>query len=117
MPSLFIPGIVVPKARPRFNTRTGNVYTAPPYAAYLEMARDVVALSTRGDPIPDDIILALEFSEKGVEVTYEPAIHTVEWTSRKGDIDNMGGSIMDALQQGGAITNDKNVVGLNAWVE
>ena len=35
MPSLFIPGIVVPKARPKFNTRTGNVYTDPPYKAYL----------------------------------------------------------------------------------
>lgn len=117
MRTIFIPGLVVPKARPRFNRQTGHVYTDPDYKAYLQMATDVVAIYHKGDPITDDVVTLMEFTPAGVTVSYEPSIHEVSWSGRKGDLDNMVGSVMDALQKGGAIANDRNVVGLSAWVE
>ena len=117
MPNVFIPGLVVPKARPRFNTHTGRVYTDPKYKDYLEMATDVVALFHKGDPISDEVAVVMAFSPRGVDVTYEAATTPVAWTGRKGDLDNMVGSIMDAMQKGGALSNDRNVVSIMAWVE
>ena len=117
MPNVFIPGLVVPKARPRFNTHTGRVYTDPKYKAYLEMATDVVALYHRGDPIMQEVAVVMKFTPEGVDVTYEAATAAATWTSRKGDLDNMVGSVMDAMQKGGALSNDRNVVSIMAWVE
>ena len=117
MRTIFIPGHVVAKARPRFNRSTGTAYTEPKYRDYLDMASTIIAIEHKGDPTEGPIRVTTQFSAAGVTVTYGRSLSIPEWTARRGDLDNLVGSTLDALQQGGAITNDRNVVSLTAWIE
>ena len=114
---ILIPGHVVPKARPRFNRNTGRAYTDPKYRDYLEMAAQVIAIEHKGDPLEGPLDVIAIFNADGVTVQYGPSAGRQEWTARRADIDNLAGATLDALQQGGAIKNDKDVVSLFAWVE
>ena len=117
MNTILIPGHVVPKARPRFNTATGRAYTDPKYRDYLEMAAQIIAIEHKGDPLEGPLYVKTSFNADGVTVSYRPTLFIPQWTARRADIDNLAGSILDALQQGGAIKNDKNVVSLAAVIE
>ena len=117
MNTIVIPGHVVPKARPRFNRVTGTAYTDPKYRDYLNMAAQVIAIEHRGAPLEGPLYVQTRFNKEGVTVSYRPSILRPEWTARRSDIDNLAGSILDALQQGGAIKNDKDVVSLAAVIE
>ena len=117
MTTIYIPGHVVPKARPRFNRVTGTAYTDPKYRDYLNMAAQVIAIEHKGDPLEGPLYVKTRFNADGVTVTYRPSLFTPAWTARRADIDNLAGSILDALQQGGAIKNDKDVVSLQAVIE
>ena len=111
---LTIPGGVVPKARPRFNSKTGRAYTDPRYRAWLDMASETVAWTLRKPMMDGPVIVRLAFAPTGVDVAVMDA-SPVSYAGRRGDVDNMAGSCLDALQFGGAITNDHNVVRLEAW--
>ncbi len=117
MNTIVIPGHVVPKARPRFNRATGTAYTDPKYRDYLKMAAQVIAIEHRGAPLEGPLYVKTRFDADGVTVTYRPSLFTPTWSARRADIDNLAGSILDALQQGGAIVNDKDVVSLAAVIE
>ncbi len=118
MNTIVIPGHVVPKARPRFNRATGTAYTDPKYRDYLEMAAQVIAIEHKGDPLEVPLFVKMSFNANGVTVSYRPSIlRHPQWTARRADIDNLAGSILDALQRGGAIQNDKNVVSLVVVIE
>lgn len=117
MRTIVIPGSVVPKARPRFNRATGTAYTDPKYRDYLEMASAIIAIEHKGAPLEGPLQVSARFNADEVTVTYGRAFRIPQWTGRRGDIDNLIGSIMDSLQQGGAIVNDKSVVNLTAWIE
>ncbi len=117
MNTIVIPGHVVPKTRPRFNSATGRAYTDSKYRDYLEMAATIIAIEHKGDPLEGPLYVQTRFNAEGVTVNYRASLFKPEWTGRRGDIDNLAGSILDALQQGGAIKNDKDVVSLAAVIE
>ena len=117
MRTIVIPGRVVPKARPRFNKYTGTAYTDPKYRDYLDMASAIIAIEHKGDPLEGPLYVHTRFNADGVTVSYRASLLRPEWTARRADIDNLAGSILDALQAGGAIVNDKDVVSLAAVIE
>ncbi len=117
MKTIHIPGHVVAKARPRFNRNTGTTYTEPKYRDYLEMAAQIIAIEAKHAPLEGPLYVQTRFNADGVTVSYRPSLLRPEWTARRADIDNLAGSILDALQQGGAINNDKDVVSLAAVIE
>lgn len=117
MRTIVIPGRVVPKARPRFNRATGTAYTDPKYRDYLDMASTIIAIEHKGDPLEGPLQVMAKFNAKEVSVSYGRSLLIPQWTGRRGDLDNLAGSILDSLEQGGAIENDRNVVSLTAWVE
>ena len=111
---LIIPGRVVPKARPRFDPRSGRAYTPKGYAEWLDMASTTVALTLRKPGMGGPLLLRTAFSPAGVEVAVMDCA-PVEYKGRRGDLDNMTGSVMDALEQGGAIENDRDIVRIETW--
>jgi Holliday junction resolvase RusA-like endonuclease len=111
---LVIPGRVVPKARPRFDPRSGRAYTEPRYRDWLDMAAQTVAYTLRKPMLDGPLLLRCALSPEGVEVAVMPC-SPVEWTGRRPDLDNAIGSVMDALEQGGAVANDRHIVRVEGW--
>lgn len=111
---LLIPGRVVPKARPRFDSRSGRAYTEPRYRDWLDMAADVVALTLRKPMMDGPLGLRCSFTPAGIEVVVMDT-SPVEWRGRRPDLDNALGAVMDSLQQGGAVRNDRDFVKLEGW--
>lgn len=111
---LIIPGRIIPKARPRFNTTTRRAYHNSRYANWLDMATQTVALTHRGDPIQGPTLIRIALTPAGADIAYMTC-SPVQYKGRRGDIDNMAGSCLDALQKGGAIENDSQVVRLETW--
>lgn len=83
-----IPGAVVPKARPRV-TRNGT-YMPPKYAQWKASA------------------IALIQAKKLERVNPPYKIRVVLVGSHRGDVDNMAGSVLDALVQAGTIEGDSS---------
>ena len=113
---LIIPGRVVPKARPRFDPRSSRAYTPKNYADWLDMASQYVALALGKPRMAGPLMVRCAMSPAGVEVAIMGTT-PVEYKGRRGDIDNMAGSVLDALQQGAAIENDSQVVRLETWFQ
>ena len=88
----WIPGRVVPKARPRFHD--GNIslplnYRGWKNTAYLEIFKQ----------IEERNIKALPISRAAVEMKFVGA--------HRGDLDNLAGSVLDILTQASVITDDR----------
>ncbi len=113
---LILPGPVVPKARPRFDSRSRRAYTSKRYAEWLAMASEYVALTRRGASFDGNLALSLAFAPGGVEVLLSSASPVRRHLGTMGDIDNLAGSVMDALQLGELIANDRQIVKLTAWI-
>ena len=113
---LYIPGKVVPKARPRFDPRSGRAYTPQRYAEWLDMASQTVALTLRKPMMDGPLLLRTAFTPAGVEVAIMDCA-PIEYKGRRGDLDNMTGSVMDALESGGAIVNDRDIVRIETWFQ
>ena len=112
--NLIIPGRVVPKARPRVNKHTGQIYTDPPYRDWLDMASATVAYTLRKPMMDGPLMVRCAFSPDQIEVEIM-SCSPVEWTGRRPDLDNATGAIYDSLQQGGAIGNDRLIVRGEEW--
>jgi Holliday junction resolvase RusA-like endonuclease len=96
-----ITGPPVPKARPRFNTKTGRVYT--PLSSQL--AEDLVAS-----------ILHYDLRQLGdAEVTVK--IEFGFSTRKSGDLDNCAKLVLDAMQKARIIDNDRQVRALRIFAE
>jgi Holliday junction resolvase RusA-like endonuclease len=109
-----IPGRVTPKARPRFDPRSRRAYTQANYKDWLEMAAQTVALDMRhAEPATGPAILRVAFNATGVEWGLENT-YVGERRYHQGDLDNLVGSVMDALQKGGAIKNDSLIRRIDA---
>ena len=109
-----IPGKVVPKARPRFDTRSGRAYTAHNYSEWLEMASQTVAYTLRKPMLEGPLLLRCAISPDQTEIAVMP-VSPITYKGRRGDLDNMIGSIADALQKGQAIKNDRDIVRIEGW--
>ena len=110
-----IPGKVTPKARPRFDTRSGRAYTPHGYAEWLEMASQTVAYTLRKPMLEGPLLLRCAISPDQTEIAVMP-VSPVTYTSRRFDLDNAVGAVMDALQKGGAVNNDRDFVRIETWL-
>ena len=112
--NLIIPGRVVPKARPRFDPRTGRAYTDPYYRAWLNMAAETAGWTLRTPRLEGPLLLRCALSPNQVEVEVLPC-SPVAWTGVRADLDNAVGAVMDAMQQGGVVVNDRDFVRVETW--
>lgn len=88
MITLLLPGEVVPKARPRI-TRNGS-YMPQRYRCWKTLAASRLKSQYQGGPIAGAAV----------------SITLTGKHPRRGDADNIGGSILDALVQAGILRND-----------
>lgn len=86
--TLTLPGEVVPKARPRV-TRNGS-YMPSRYRCWKTLAISRLKSQYWGDPM-ENVSVSITLSGKH---------------PRRGDADNISGSILDALVQAGILRND-----------
>lgn len=107
--SVWIPWKTIPKARPKFNSDTKRAYMPKEYAEWKEQVAEFLGYQLPF--IEGNIALFLSFNKAGVRME----IWNVE-RERFGsaDLDNLAGAVMDALQDSGVISNDKQVVMLTA---
>lgn len=107
--TILLPGKTVPKQRPRFNRKTGTTYTDPGYREWLDAAAWEAKSQWLGTVIDTPVAVQFDVTKEGLTMKIEPM-------SRKrpagltGDLDNLIGSGMDALQQGGVLANDSLVL-------
>jgi Holliday junction resolvase RusA-like endonuclease len=110
-------GHIVPKARPRLDPKRGRGYTEPRYRDWLDTAIQQVAMQcTRSSEHTGPLRVDTVIGKDGTTVILTES-ELQRPTGVQGDIDNISGSLLDALQQGGAIANDKLVVALSAQFE
>jgi len=113
---LVIPGLVVPKARPRFDPRSKRAYHEARYKDWLAMAGQMIAYTTRAGYTDDDLLLRCAFGAEGVEVEWLPCSPVKRPKGIQGDVDNLIGSVMDAIQASGRISDDKQFVRIEGWI-
>ena len=88
------------------------------YRDYQTATKQLVAEQHAGDPLDTQLHVEIYFSKEGAEVLYGPMPRGQETSwKRRWDIDNGAGSILDAMEKGGAIKNDKSVVWLEARID
>lgn len=83
-------GVVIPKARPRFNGKIA--YTSDRYAAWKDWA--IAQFSSQAM----NLGLQAPIDRAAVSIQVQGAM--------RGDLDNIAGSVLDALVQGGILVND-----------
>jgi Holliday junction resolvase RusA-like endonuclease len=113
---LWLPGKVVPKARPRF--AAGGAYLPARYRDWLESAADSLAYQDgkRTRKVEGPTLVELIFHSDGVDIRVERL--TAGWArgprAQRGDIDNLAGAVMDALVRAGILEDDAQVMWLQA---
>ena len=110
-----IPGKITPKARPRFDSRSGRAYTPHDYAEWLDSASQIVALTLRKPMLTGPLLLRCAISPDQTEIAVMPC-SPITYTSRRFDLDNAVGAVMDALQKGQAVRNDRDFVRIETWL-
>jgi len=91
--TLTIPGQIVPKARPRVTAN--GTFMPHRYRQWKDQAIAILSSQYQGQPLT---------------VTKSITITLTGKHSRRGDIDNLSGSCLDALVQAGILTNDNLMV-------
>jgi Holliday junction resolvase RusA-like endonuclease len=112
-----LPIIGMPKARPKFNSVTRQVYMPEDYTQWKHGVSD--ALVDQGIHAPyheDPMKLKAVFGEDYIEFQLFPVEGHRRAKHVTADIDNLAGGLMDALEQGQVIKNDKLIVRLDARV-
>lgn len=105
----------MPKARPIVTGR--NTFMPPDYTAWKEQV--IVELQAQGVLLPNyDVPRALKamFGTDYIEFQLFPLEGHVRAKHVKGDIDNLTGGLMDALEQGDVIKNDRLIVRTDIWL-
>lgn len=108
-------GHIIPKARPQFDGRNGRAYHKREYSSWLEDAGWQVAAQRKGrrHEGPIKVTIVLNGQTAAVRIAELDADQRPKGV--RGDLDNIAGSILDALQTGGIISNDSQVATLEAW--
>lgn len=106
---ILLPGHVVPKARPRFDGK--RAYTSTRYREWLDEAiirlRNSMKLAgAESTTEPQRLVVHVAREHTLIELT---PVHGGRPKGVRGDIDNIVGSVMDALQQAGVYGNDSQV--------
>lgn len=109
-----LPWRTIPKPRPRV-TRYGT-HMPKEYMEWKEMIGQFIAITDKGS-IEGPVICRFEFGTDTTGVSVIPINHEYPRALHvKGDIDNLSGGVMDALQDGGVFANDSQVVKLEAVI-
>lgn len=115
MTTLKLTGHIVPKARPNFDSRSGRAYHRKDYQVWLEDAGWQVAAARRGITHTEPVKIRIVLTSDSAIVRIEEKEVPERPTGVQGDIDNIAGSIMDALQAGGIIADDKQAHELEVY--
>ncbi len=105
--SCLIPWPGKPKARPKVTLN--GTYMPKDYADWKDQVAEYVGDKMRH--VDDNVLLELTFTRTGIAVVMTP---TEMQRFGQADIDNLAGGVMDALQSGGVLGNDSQVVALDA---
>ncbi len=107
--SFTLPWRTMPKARPRVTKN--NTYMPPKYAQWKKDVAEYIGIQYPRTQLVRPLSLVVNF---GSEETY---VELVEYDTDfkrskyvRGDIDNLLGGLMDALQDSGLMANDSQVV-------
>ena len=120
--SVFVGGLPVPAARPRFDSRTRRTYTPTKYDRYKRDVALILAAHWQGrPPIARAVSVAVEITLPRPQARpAKGSLHRDYWTPKgvyplpcRGDVDNYAKSALDALTQGGVIKDDRLVVELS----
>ncbi len=100
-----VPWQAKPKARPNFDSRSKRAYMPDDYMEWKENVADFMAL--QGLPsLQGTVGLDVTFKKSGfIVVASEVKIKRFG----QADLDNLLGGVMDAIQDGGGYTNDRQV--------
>ena len=113
--SFVVPWPAKPKARPRV---TGSqAYMPSDYRKWKARVADFIALS-RDEVVEGKCRVEMVFREKDVAIRVVPVIE--DWRRAKGvrgDIDNLVGGMLDAMQDSGMIDDDRNVIEVHALIQ
>ena len=113
---LFIPVRAIPKERPKVH-RGGAHYSK----RYVEFRENVVrSLREQGvelSGIDYPVSMEVSFKTNGFHLQLRPVSTIYGGIARpthvRGDADNLAGGVMDALEDGGVLMNDKHVLELH----
>lgn len=106
MTTLIYRGHIIPKARPNFDSRSGRAYHKKSYTEWLDDAGWQVKSQRRGVVHRGPLKIKIVVSGDAAAIRIEE-IDDSRPTGVQGDLDNIAGSILDALQAGGIIEDDK----------
>lgn len=98
---------VVPKKRPRFNSRTSHAYHDPAYSEALEAAAWELKSQRKGKPTLDGAVSVNIELNQGALITVD-ALGREPRTSGA-DIDNLAGFVMDVFTMAGIWKDDRQV--------
>jgi Holliday junction resolvase RusA-like endonuclease len=111
---LWIPVRAVPKERPQVGKK-GAYYTERYLTFRQEVARELKAAKIKQMEIDYPVSIEAQFRSGGFHMQIRPIVgwenYTIERpTHVRGDVDNMLGGVMDALQDYGLLHDDKHVL-------
>lgn len=106
-----------PKARPRV-TRTGHAFMPKPYMDWKELVRGFLKDSCRAVHFDGPVRCDMVFHKEHIRLVIEKIDGDQQYI--RGDIDNLAGGLMDAIQpakgETGLFTNDSQVRELTARI-
>ena len=85
-----------------------------PYKGWRHMAAEAVGYQRRGVTHEEPVIVIMVITNSGIDVEVTPAVGGVRPKGVYGDLDNYVKAVLDALEEGGWIANDRIVVGIDA---
>ena len=93
----FVPGTVVPKARPRMNRKTGAVYTPKGTAHFEGIVRSIAAVHFP-EPFTGPVGVEMTFAlPRPKRLIWKRKRMVPVWHTTRPDLDNLEKTIMDAL--------------------
>jgi Holliday junction resolvase RusA-like endonuclease len=108
-----IPFAGKPKARPRVKEGSPT-YMPKDYVEWKDRVAEFVGYSgLRKRAMSGDVRVVMVFGPDSIEVEIEPSM-TERPKGVRGDLDNLAGGLLDALQDAGLLPNDRHVVDLEA---
>ena len=108
-----IPFAGKPKARPRVKAGE-HTYMPPDYMEWKDRVAQFVGLTgLRKRAMTGDVRVVMVFGPDSIEVEILPSM-TERPKGVRGDLDNLAGGLLDALQDAGLLPNDRHVVDLEA---
>lgn len=105
---IWLPGRPVPFTRTDSAGRSGRRYTAPKYRGWLNAAAWEIRAQA-GDRLDGPVAVSVLVCPNGIGVGLSPLTERVRPVGIRGDLDNYGKAVLDALQKGHAIGDDRQV--------